>query len=158
MLTALIAILAIGSKTSVAKNIQFFTLPNIILKNKIPDYRIKLIKIIPKLKKNHYKANFIVTAYSADPSENGGTNRTRLGNRIHPGIVAVDPRIVPMNSRIYIPGVGMCIAQDTGGAIRGRHIDVCLSSRHQEGRFGRKHLEVIIYPSKNKLWKSRYHP
>jgi len=40
------------------------------------------------------------------------------------GIVAVDPRVINLHSRVYVPGYGIGIAGDTGGAIRGRRIDL----------------------------------
>jgi 3D (Asp-Asp-Asp) domain-containing protein len=49
---------------------------------------------------------------------------TRLGWRMRFGIVAVDPRIVRLGSRVYVPGYGVGDAADTGGAIRGLRIDL----------------------------------
>lgn len=49
---------------------------------------------------------------------------TRLGWKMRRGIVAVDPRVIPLRSRVYIPGYGIGVAGDTGGAIKGRHIDL----------------------------------
>ena len=158
MLTALIALLVMGSKTSVAKNIVF-TFPQFAEASyKYSNFSFDIFMFKAKPKKNFYQSKFIVTAYSADPSENGGSNKTRLGKKVRPGIVSVDPRIIPMGSKIVIPGYGIGIAGDTGGAIRGKRLDLCLASRHQEGRWGRRRLLVTIYPSKEKLWKSRSHP
>ena len=55
---------------------------------------------------------------------------TATGLPVAPGIVAVDPSVIPLGSRVYVPAYrndghgGWFIAQDTGGAINGRHIDV----------------------------------
>jgi 3D (Asp-Asp-Asp) domain-containing protein len=49
---------------------------------------------------------------------------TRLGWQMRHGIVAVDPSVVSLRSQVYVPGYGEGVAGDTGGAIRGRHIDL----------------------------------
>ncbi|MHB0858840.1 MAG: ubiquitin-like domain-containing protein [Anaerolineae bacterium] len=50
---------------------------------------------------------------------------TRLGTKARKGIVAVDPRVIPLRQRVYVPGYGTGSAEDTGGAIVGRRIDLC---------------------------------
>ncbi len=50
---------------------------------------------------------------------------TYTGKRATRGIVAVDPRVIPLHTRMYIPGYGFGAAEDIGGAIKGRHIDLC---------------------------------
>ena len=49
---------------------------------------------------------------------------TRLGWEMRGGIVAVDPRVINMETEMYVPGYGMGVAADTGGKIRGRHVDL----------------------------------
>lgn len=49
---------------------------------------------------------------------------TRLGWQMRQGIVAVDPGVISLQSQVYVPGYGVGVAGDTGGAIRGRHIDL----------------------------------
>jgi uncharacterized protein YabE (DUF348 family) len=49
---------------------------------------------------------------------------TRLGWQMRHGIVAVDPSVISLRSQVYVPGYGEGVAGDTGGAIRGRHIDL----------------------------------
>ena len=50
--------------------------------------------------------------------------RTRTGDPMRKGIVAVDPRYIPLRSRVYVPGYGFGDALDTGGNIRYRRIDL----------------------------------
>jgi 3D (Asp-Asp-Asp) domain-containing protein len=69
---------------------------------------------------------------------------TASGERIKPGYVAVDPTVIPMHSRLYIPGYGMAYASDTGGAVKGRHIDVYIPDRHDALKWGRKIITVYI--------------
>lgn len=50
---------------------------------------------------------------------------TRMGLRARKGIVAVDPKVVNLGTWVYVPGYGIGLAADTGGKIKGRHIDLC---------------------------------
>lgn len=100
----------------------------------------------PANSSDQYKGLFTVTAYSTHPSENGGYQITSTGKKLGRGIVAVDPKIIPMGSKIHIPGYGWGVAADVGGAIKGRHIDVCLTSRGSVGRWGRKKLTITVLP------------
>jgi uncharacterized protein YabE (DUF348 family) len=50
---------------------------------------------------------------------------TYTGKRAEKGIIAVDPRYIAFHTRMYVPGYGFGVAEDIGGAIKGRHIDVC---------------------------------
>jgi 3D (Asp-Asp-Asp) domain-containing protein len=56
--------------------------------------------------------------------------------------VSVDPRVVPLGTRLVIEGVGMRVAADTGGRIRGRRLDIWEPSAATCTRFGRKQLRV----------------
>lgn len=49
---------------------------------------------------------------------------TAIGMRAGKGVIAVDPKVIPMRSKVYVPGYGMAVAGDTGGAIRGNIIDL----------------------------------
>jgi 3D (Asp-Asp-Asp) domain-containing protein len=89
------------------------------------------------------------TAYTPSPKENGNYKTTKTGHKLTSVVgkcVAVDPKFIPLNSKVYVPGVGMCTALDTGGAIKGRRIDVLLPSRTIANRFGRRDLTVTVYP------------
>jgi 3D (Asp-Asp-Asp) domain-containing protein len=74
------------------------------------------------------KIRVLATSYSAATA---GTSpdapwygRTRLGLQMRFGIVAVDPRYIALSSEVYVPGYGVGFAGDTGGAIKGRRIDL----------------------------------
>jgi 3D (Asp-Asp-Asp) domain-containing protein len=54
----------------------------------------------------------------------GGSGRTATGTTVHKGTVAVDPRVIPLGTRMDIPGYGYGVAEDTGGAIIGKIIDL----------------------------------
>ena len=60
------------------------------------------------------------------------------------GIVAVDTSFIPLGSRLYIPGYGLALAADTGGAIRGDKIDLCMEDSGDAWRFGRQTIKVYV--------------
>ena len=91
-----------------------------------------------------YKAKYTVTAYAT--GEPGVGHITYTGHRVHLGVVAVDPKVIPLGSHVYIPRYGWFIADDIGGKIKGRHIDMYVASRHQAGRFGRQKWIIGVYP------------
>lgn len=86
------------------------------------------------------------SAYTAHPSENGGnaSGRTAIGLKIGHGVVAVDPRVIPLGTRLYIEGYGYAVAADTGGAIKGNRIDLAMNSRSTMRAFGRRKVVVHI--------------
>lgn len=49
---------------------------------------------------------------------------TAIGMKAGKGVIAVDPKVIPMRSKVYIPGYGVAVAGDTGGAIKGNIIDL----------------------------------
>ncbi|MGV3616929.1 MAG: 3D domain-containing protein [Fimbriimonas sp.] len=73
-----------------------------------------------------------------------GTGRTRLGMRADYGHVAVDPRVIPLGSLLYVEGYGMAIASDTGSAIKGNRIDLCFPDYGTAARYGHKRLKVHV--------------
>jgi len=82
----------------------------------------------------------VATAYTAGCS--GCSGVTALGYRAGHGIVAVDPRVIPLGARLYIPGYGYAIAGDTGGDIRGNRIDLGFNSERDAMMFGRRAITV----------------
>jgi uncharacterized protein YabE (DUF348 family) len=67
------------------------------------------------------KIKMLATSYNA---ASAGGNRTRTGDLLRDGIVAVDPRLIPLRSQVYVPGYGIADALDTGGGIISRRIDL----------------------------------
>ena len=84
------------------------------------------------------------TAYTSDPSENGGYSTTAMGTAIRYGVAAVDPNVIPLGTRLYIEGYGYARAEDTGGAIKGNKIDLVFGSKAQSNRWGRRTVRVTI--------------
>ena len=83
------------------------------------------------------------TAYTI--SDDGWSNRTASGMTTFVGMVAVDPDVIPLGTKLYIEGYGIAIAGDTGGAIQGNIVDLFFNSSSECYEFGRKHgLKVYI--------------
>lgn len=82
------------------------------------------------------------TAYL--PTDGSAHGVTATGIPARHGIVAVDPDVIPLGSRVFIPGYGLALAADTGGAIRGNKIDLCMESYSEAWRFGRRTVKVYI--------------
>jgi 3D (Asp-Asp-Asp) domain-containing protein len=88
--------------------------------------------------------SMIATAYTASCA--GCSGYTAIGPRAGHGIVAVDPRVIPLGTRLFIPGYGSAVAGDTGGAIRGNRIDLGFNSNSDATRFGRRTVVVYVLP------------
>lgn len=92
------------------------------------------------------------TAYAPGPADNDQWgDKTHLGTQVRPGVIAVDPRVIPLGSRVFIQypdGHGeYAVAEDTGGAIKGNRIDVAKWSRDQAKDFGIKSAKVFVLSS-----------
>jgi 3D (Asp-Asp-Asp) domain-containing protein len=85
----------------------------------------------------------IATGYSASENRRWG-GKTATGRPARFGVVAVDPRFIKLGTRVYVEGYGIAIAADTGGAIKGRRIDLCFNTRAEAMRVGRKSVKVTI--------------
>ena len=96
------------------------------------------LKETPKGRKMYVEA----TAYY--PAAVSGGSYTARGNRVRRGIIAVDPRVIPLGTRVYIPGYGEAVADDTGGAIKGHIIDIAFDTYSEAINFGRQHIEIYI--------------
>jgi 3D (Asp-Asp-Asp) domain-containing protein len=70
---------------------------------------------------------------------------TASGLPVGPGIVAVDPTVIPLGTRMFIPGYGKGIAADTGGGIKGKIIDLWYATYAQCAKWGRRTVTITIY-------------
>ena len=85
------------------------------------------------------------TAYAPiDTRMEGGryTKTQRDGRSAHG--VAVDPRLIPLGSQLWIPGYGHAVADDIGGAIRGHHVDVRVQIPGHMGQWGVRPVRVYV--------------
>lgn len=90
-----------------------------------------------------YIGEYEITAYSY--TEGCGENyKTASGNTPVPyKTVAVDPNVIPLGTRLYIEGIGEVVAHDTGGAVKGKVIDLHIG-RDDCDSFGRQTHKVYI--------------
>lgn len=93
--------------------------------------------------------NIKATAYAPGPHDNDQWgSKTFLGTQVRPGIIAVDPSVIPLKSRVYIQypdGHGeYAVAEDTGGAIKGNRIDIAKPTVKTAEDFGIQHVKVFI--------------
>jgi len=91
--------------------------------------------------------DMIATAYYAfgkGGNDINGNGITAIGLRAREGIVAVDPRIIPLGTKLYIPGYGEALAADTGGWIKGNRIDLCYESLEECFRYGRRKIKIYL--------------
>ncbi|MGG3468407.1 ubiquitin-like domain-containing protein [Neobacillus pocheonensis] len=86
------------------------------------------------------------TAYTANCNGCSGRTATGLNLRANPNmkVIAVDPRIIPLGTKVFVEGYGYAVAADTGGAIKGYIIDVFVPSNSDAYRWGRKKVKIKI--------------
>jgi uncharacterized protein YabE (DUF348 family) len=69
---------------------------------------------------------------------------TYSGLRVRHGIVAVDPKVIPLGTWLYVEGYGEAIAADKGGAIKGNRIDLYYESSKDVARYGKRTVKVYV--------------
>ncbi|HQL36362.1 MAG TPA: 3D domain-containing protein, partial [Bacillota bacterium] len=75
---------------------------------------------------------------------------TYSGLRVRPGIVAVDPKVIPLGTYLYVEGYGEALAADIGSAIKGNRIDLYYESPADVAKYGKRTVKVYV------LDKQRY--
>lgn len=91
--------------------------------------------------------DMIATAYSPYCCK-GVDHITAIGLRAGYGVVAVDPRVIPLGSRLYIEGYGYAVAGDTGSRIKGLRVDLGFDTKREAIRFGRRPIRVYLIEKK----------
>ena len=102
--------------------------------------------MIDELKSNEYKlvyiGNYKLTHYCTEKREHicgTGTGLTATGTKVTAGrSIAVDPSVIPYGSKVYIEGYGWRVAEDCGGGVDGKHIDIAVESHSQALSMGTK--------------------
>jgi len=128
------------SKVVVAKKILRPAVPQIVTAG----------RNITKSSRGAYAGRRVFTmntsAYSPDARSCGkyANGRTATGKRAGYGIAAVDPRVIPMGSKLYIEGYGYAIAADVGRAIKGNRMDLGFNSHKGALKWGRRTVRVVI--------------
>ncbi|QHA90043.1 G5 and 3D domain-containing protein [Bacillus sp. N1-1] len=90
--------------------------------------------------------NVSTTAYTANCTGCSGITSTGFNLKSNPNakVIAVDPSVIPLGSKVFVEGYGTAIAADTGGAIKGNKIDVFFSSKSQAYAWGNKTVQITI--------------
>ncbi|WP_078378399.1 G5 and 3D domain-containing protein [Sutcliffiella halmapala] len=86
------------------------------------------------------------TAYTASCNGCSGVTSTGINLKTNPGakVIAVDPSVIPLGTKVYVEGYGYAVAGDTGGAIKGNKIDVFFPDKEAAYRWGRKKVKIKI--------------
>lgn len=98
-----------------------------------------------KKHKFYYRKKFTVKAYAYT-----GGGRTAIGTRARVGEIAVDPRVIPLRSKTYVEGYGYARAEDTGGNIKGKTIDVYKNSESACRQWGVRYKTIYVGVTKAK--------
>jgi 3D (Asp-Asp-Asp) domain-containing protein len=112
-------------------------------------YHLLLLDKNDKVKKEYdlsktKNIKMIATAYyPGDPLAWGDGTVTVLGQKMQRGIVAVDPKVIPLKTRLFITGYGYGYAGDTGNFIKGNRIDLGVHNAQEEKVW--MHREVTVY-------------
>jgi uncharacterized protein YabE (DUF348 family) len=85
------------------------------------------------------------SGYTAGKESNPhGNGYTYTGMKAQYGVVAVDPNVIPLYTRLYIEGYGPAIAGDIGGAIKGNRIDLCFDDLQEALDWGMRPVTVYV--------------
>lgn len=86
------------------------------------------------------------SAYTANCAGCSGITSQGINLKENPDakVISVDPSVIPLGSKVYVEGYGTAIAGDTGGAIKGKKIDVFFPEREQALQWGRKNVTVKV--------------
>ncbi|PLS04850.1 3D domain-containing protein [Neobacillus cucumis] len=86
------------------------------------------------------------SAYTLNFARCTGITATGINLKKNPNqkVISVDPKVIKLGSKVYVPGYGYAIAGDTGGAIKGNKIDVFIPSQKAALQWGRKTLKIQI--------------
>jgi 3D (Asp-Asp-Asp) domain-containing protein len=76
---------------------------------------------------------------------------TYLGHKLQHGLVAVDPKVIPLGTRLYVEGYGYAYAADTGSAIKGLRIDLAVKDKYEEAKRNRYNVPVYLL-EKTRHW------
>ncbi|MGN7175547.1 hypothetical protein BK139_04815 [Paenibacillus sp. FSL R5-0490] len=87
------------------------------------------------------------TAYTASCKGCSGITYTGINLKKNPNakVISVDPKIIPLGSKVFVPGYGEAIAGDKGSAVRGNKIDVFIPNKQRALQWGSKTITIKVY-------------
>lgn len=109
-----------------------------------PSRRVIAMGTITAVSRGSHLLNFREAKYMEASAYTYTGYRTATGKTPAVGMVAVDPSVIPMGSRLYIEGYGFAHAADTGGAIKGNRLDLFMEDRSQCLSWGRRTVKVYL--------------
>lgn len=114
---------SIGVKRQVANNSEIITINN-------KSYKCKKMRVT-------------ASAYTSSIKEGGSL--TYLGTKCRDGVIAVDPKVIPLHSKVYIPSLNkVFIAEDVGSSIKNNKIDIWMNSYQKAMQWGLKQIDIYI--------------
>ncbi len=93
---------------------------------------------------SRFNRSMVMKASAYTAHDDGNSKYTSRGNLVRKGLVAVDPAVIPLGTRLYIPNYGYAVADDIGGAIGGNRIDLAFENRSDALQFGVQKVTVYI--------------
>ncbi len=148
----LFGLIAVSARPSIAETLSYFQSTEQESKNTQPTVLGKFESETPAEESKETSrpvgptTPYVATAYSL-------RGKTASGRMVSRGLIAADPRVLPLGSRVRLdyPGYsGEYLVADTGGLIKGRRIDIWIPTSREAMRFGRRtvKLTVLSYPAK----------
>ena len=114
-------------------------------KNKGRDDRMRNMTTVTINGKQYVGKKMTVKASAFSSAKDEGGAYAWNGEKLKDGHIAVDFKVIPMNTLVYIPQLGKIYkAVDTGSAIRGAKIDILMATKQQCKNWGIKELEIIV--------------
>lgn len=109
-----------------------------------PQNKVVALGTITSVSRGNLRLDFREARYMKASAYTYTGNRTATGKNPEVGMVAVDPSVIPLGTRMYIEGYGYAVAADTGGAIKGNTLDIFMETREQCLSWGRRTVKVYI--------------
>jgi len=134
-------VIANDSQTTIENTISD-NLESILIEPQTDDTNKKLVKTTGSVRASGMGASrgaFSATAYCL-------SGKTALGHGVRRGIIAADPRVLKLGSKITIdagPWSGTYLVSDTGGAIKGKKLDIWVPNCSEARKFGRRSVQVF---------------
>jgi len=115
--------------------------PKVAVSQPVVPKRGKTVSRGQSIRNSKKTITMVSTAYAAESFRH---SRTATGSRAVRGVVAVDPKVIPLGTKLYVEGYGYAVAADTGGAIKGNRIDLVMNTVKECRKWGRRKVQVHI--------------